>query len=256
MSKFLKIIVILLLLSVAGKQVTAQVKGESGLKWYSWNASGGFILPIDPFNSEISAKLFNNYDFTGIPGYTFSIGKPLTINMNLGAELNDIIIDGNFKFDVRPFRQHPFYSARMRTYNLYAQYYIMPNTNINHFIMVKAGYSRINKGFQGIWDPTRSLSGKNTWEWVFTGAYGITWHFDPNLSFNIYAEFSPVPNDFLFDLYPTLIADKSYMPTGRVVLSLTGHTDIRVFFPFSKARRYTTRYKPDVYLPFYRVRIK
>lgn len=248
----------------------AQVKGESGLKWYSWNASGGFMLPADPFSSEILSELQHNYRFSGIPGFTFSLAKPLTIQLTVGAELQDIIVDGRLagpqvntpqtlpvpgNEDGLSTIDDPFYNTRMRTYNLFAQYYFLPNTNINHFIMAKAGYSRINQGLEGKWDPTRSIPGKDTWDWVFTAAYGVTWHADPNFSVNLYGEFSPTPDRYLGEIYDFLKdPDKSNMPMGRIVLSLTGHTDIRVFFPFSKARRYTTRYKPDKYMPFYRVR--
>lgn len=256
----------------------AQVKGESGLKWYSWNASGGFMLPADPFNAELLADLQHNYRFSGIPGFTFSLAKPLTIKLIVGAELQDIIVDGKLSGDAYVAAPagtaalpgsaalpsadppatgitEPYYNTRMRTYNLFAQYYIFPNTNINHFFMAKAGYSRINQGLEGRWDPTRSIPGEDLWDWVFTAAYGVTWHADPNFSINLYGEFSPTPDRYLGEIYDFLKnPEKSNMPMGRIVLSLTGHTDIRVFFPFSKARRYTTRYKPDKYMPFYRVR--
>lgn len=259
----------------------AQVRGESGLKWYSWHASGGFMLPADPFNAEVISNLQHNYHFSGIPGFTFSLAKPLTIKLNVGVELQDIIVDGKLSgenyvaattgtsplpgggatnlapgavSDDSPGIE-PYYNTRMRTYNLFAQYYIFPNTNLNHFFMVKAGYSRINQGLEGHWDPTLSIPGDDLWDWVFTAAYGVTWHADPNFSVNLYGEFSPTPDRYLGEIYDFLQdPDKTNMPMGRIVLSLTGHTDIRVFFPFSKARKYTTRYKPDKYLPFYRVR--
>ncbi len=248
----------------------AQVRGESGLKWYSWNASGGFMLPADPFNAEVISQLQHNYSYSGIPGFTFSLAKPLTIKLIVGAELQDIIVDGKLAgLQVTPLPTlpgpgntgdpqsiaDPYYNTRMRTYNLFAQYYLFPNTNINHFFMAKAGRSRINQGLEGKWDPTRSIPGKDTWDWVVTAAYGITWHADPNFSVNLYGEFSPTPDRYLGEIYDFLKEpDKSRMPMGRIVLSVTGHTDIRVFFPFSRARKYTTRYKPDKYMPFYKVR--
>lgn|GEM_PF-633669 len=275
----LKIALVFLLLLLVSQLSRAQVKGESGLKWYSWHASGGFMLPTDPFNAEVISQLEHNYRFSGIPGWTFSLAKPLTIKLNVGWELQDIIVDGKLAGpQVAPENtpvpgavvsainlastvngsssiSSPYYNTRMRTYNLFAQYYFLPNTNINHFIMGKVGYSRINQGLEGKWDPTRSLHKKDLWDWVFTAAYGVTWHADPNFSINLYGEFSPTPDRYLGEIYDLLKEpDKSNMPMGRVVLSLTGHTDIRVFFPFSKARKYTTRYKPDKYLPFYRVR--
>ncbi len=247
----------------------AQIKGESGLKWYSWHASGGFMLPADPFSAELLSDLQHNYRFSGIPGWTFSLAKPLTIKLNVGWELQDIIVDGKLTGElstlntlgaqtlprITPSDLSPYYNTRLRTYNLFAQYYFFPNTNINHFIMGKVGYSRINYGLEGQWDPTRSIPGDDIWDWMFTAAYGVTWHADPNFSVNLYTEFSPTPDQYLGRIYNFLQhPDKSNMPMGRIVLSLTGHTDIRVFFPFSKARKYTTRYKPDKYLPFYRVR--
>jgi opacity protein-like surface antigen len=279
MSKILRILLLTLPLLILAHCLSAQVKGESGLKWYSWHASGGFMLPADPFSSEVISDLQHNYRFSGIPGYTFSIAKPLTIKLNVGWELQDIIVDGKLAGpQVAPETipipgamvpannlvssgnasssiTEPYYNTRMRTYNLYAQYYFLPNTNINHFIMGKVGYSRINQGLEGKWDPTRSLHKKDLWDWVFTAAYGVTWHAAPNFSVNLYGEFSPTPDRYLGEIYDFLKdPEKSNMPMGRIVLSLTGHTDIRVFFPFSKARKYTTRYKPDKYLPFYRVR--
>ncbi len=249
----LKIALALLVLSMGIQEAAAQVRGESGLKWYSWHASGGFMLPADPFNAEVISDLQHNYRFSGIPGYTFSLAKPLTIKLNVGAELQDIIVDG--KLSGESSITEPYYNTRMRTYNLFAQYYIFPNTNLNHFFMAKAGYSRINQGLEGRWDPTRSLHKKDLWDLVFTAAYGVTWHADPNFSVNLYGEFSPTPDRYLGEIYELLQdPDKTNMPMGRIVLSLTGHTDIRVFFPFSRARKYTTRYKPDKYLPFYRVR--
>lgn len=275
----LKIALVFLLLLLVSQLSMAQVKGESGLKWYSWHASGGFMLPADPFSAEVISQLEHNYRFSGIPGWTFSLAKPLTIKLNVGWELQDIIVDGKLAGPlVAPENppvpgavvpviilastangsssiSSPYYNTRLRTYNLFAQYYFLPNTNINHFIMGKVGYSRINQGLEGKWDPTRSLHKKDLWDWVFTAAYGVTWHADPNFSVNLYGEFSPTPDRYLGEIYDFLKdPEKSNMPMGRIVLSLTGHTDIRVFFPFSKARKYTTRYKPDKYLPFYRVR--
>lgn len=265
----LKIALVFLSLLLVSHISRAQVKGESGLKWYSWHASGGFMLPADPFSAEVISQLEHNYRFSGIPGYTFSLAKPLTIKLNVGWELQDIIVDGKLTGALpssNPFRGQPpssathndpdpYYNTRLRTYNLFAQYYFLPNTNINHFVMGKVGYSRINYGLEGRWDPTRSRPGRNIWDWMFTAAYGVTWHADPNFSVNLYTEFSPTPDRYLGRIYDFLKdPEKSKMPMGRIVLSLTGHTDIRVFFPFSKARKYTTRYKPDKYLPFYRVR--
>lgn len=265
----LKIGLVILLLLLVSQLSRAQVKGESGLKWYSWHASGGFMLPADPFSAEVISQMEHNYRFSGIPGYTFSLAKPLTIKLNVGWELQDIIVDGKLTGALPssiPLGEHPpssaapddpdpYYNTRLRTYNLFAQYYFLPNTNINHFVMGKVGYSRINYGLEGRWDPTRSMPGRNIWDWMFTAAYGVTWHADPNFSVNLYTEFSPTPDRYLGRIYDFLKdPDKSNMPMGRIVLSLTGHTDIRVFFPFSKARKYTTRYKPDKYLPFYRVR--
>ncbi len=280
MEKKLKITALIFFLLVCAQVALAQVKGESGLKWYSWNASGGFMLPADPFSAEVISDLQHNYRFSGIPGFTFSLAKPLTIKLNVGAELQDIIVDGKLAGPqvttetigasgpggpgigspqgslegASPITE-PYYNTRLRTYNLFAQYYLFPNTNINHFFLAKAGYSRINQGLEGRWDPTRSLHKKDLWDWVFTAGYGVTWHADPNFSINLYGEFSPTPDRYLGEIYDLLKEpDKTNMPMGRIVLSLTGHTDIRVFFPFSKARRYTTRYKPDKYMPFYRVR--
>ena len=239
------------------------------------------MLPADPFNAEVISDLQHNYRFSGIPGFTFSLAKPLTIKLNVGAELQDIIVDGKLSgenYVAVPLGNanlqgstatipssgsmltafpilEPYYNTRLRTYNLFAQYYTFPNTNLNHFFMVKVGYSRINQGLEGKWDPTRSIPGDDLWDWVFTAAYGITWHADPNFSINLYGEFSPTPDRYLGEIYDALKnPEKTNMPMGRIVLSLTGHTDIRVFFPFSRARKYTTRYKPDKYLPFYRVR--
>ena len=238
------------------------------------------MLPADPFSAEVISDLQHNYRFSGIPGFTFSLAKPLTIKLNVGAELQDIIVDGKLagpqiitgtpgasgpggpgpgspqgSQEGASSITEPYYNTRMRTYNLFAQYYLFPNTNINHFFLAKAGYSRINQGLEGRWDPTRSLHKKDLWDWVFTAGYGVTWHADPNFSINLYGEFSPTPDRYLGEIYDLLKEpDKTNMPMGRIVLSLTGHTDIRVFFPFSKARRYTTRYKPDKYMPFYRVR--
>lgn len=280
MEKKLKITALIFFLLVCAQVALAQVKGESGLKWYSWNASGGFMLPADPFSAEVISDLQHNYRFSGIPGFTFSLAKPLTIKLNVGAELQDIIVDGKLagpqiitgtpgasgpggpgpgspqgSQEGASSITEPYYNTRMRTYNLFAQYYLFPNTNINHFFLAKAGYSRINQGLEGRWDPTRSLHKKDLWDWVFTAGYGVTWHADPNFSINLYGEFSPTPDRYLGEIYDLLKEpDKTNMPMGRIVLSLTGHTDIRVFFPFSKARRYTTRYKPDKYMPFYRVR--
>ncbi len=250
----LKIATLSLFFAVLGYSALGQVKGDSGLKWYSWHGAIGFMMPMDPFSADLMQDLQHNYRFSGIPGFTFALAKPLTIKLNVGLELQDIIVDGKLSNEITPLTA-PFYNTRMRTYNLYAQYYVFPNTNLNHFVMVKGGYSRVNQGLEGRWDPTQSIPGKDTWDWVFTAAYGVTWHYDPNFSINLYGEFSPTPDRYLGEIYSFLKEpDKSNLPMGRIVLSVTGHTDIRVFFPFSRARSYTTRYKPDKYLPFYRVR--
>jgi hypothetical protein len=87
--------------------------------------------------------------------------------------------------------------------------------------MGKVGYSRINQGLEGKWDPTRSLHKKDLWDWVFTAAYGVTWHADPNFSVNLYGEFSPTPDRYLGEIYDFLKDPaKSNMPMVRIVLSL------------------------------------
>ena len=53
MPRMLKIAMLVLCLLAGGNRLWAQVKGESGLKWYSWNASGGFMLPVDPFTPNL-----------------------------------------------------------------------------------------------------------------------------------------------------------------------------------------------------------
>ena len=63
MLKFLKIGLLALLLFTGGNRLWAQVKGESGLKWYSWNASGGFMLPLDPFTPELLPMTEHRYRF-------------------------------------------------------------------------------------------------------------------------------------------------------------------------------------------------
>jgi len=253
MPKNLKIAVLSLFLVLLGYAALGQVKGESGIKWYSWHASGGFMLPVDPFNAELSVGTEHNYRFSGIPGFTFSLAKPITVRVIIGGELQDIIADGKLTNKTNPVN-NPLYNTRMRSYNLFFQYYLFPNTNINHFVMAKAGRSRLNVGLEGAWDPTESVPGNDTWEWLYSIDYGVTWHANPNFSVNLYGEFSTLPNN-LGDIYsPEVAAGRSNLPMGRIVLSLTGHTDIRVFFPFSKARKYTSLYKPDTYLPFYYAR--
>jgi hypothetical protein len=71
---------------------------------------------------------------------------------------------------------------------------------------------------------------------------------------NLYGEFSPVRNRYLTRLFSDV--ESKNLPMARIVLSLTVHTDIRVFFPFSKARRFTAQYEPEMYMPFYKERKK
>jgi len=249
MIKTLKIAVLLLLFAGFGNIGFAQVKGPSGLKWYSWNASGGFMAPVDPFKTDLGNGIEHGYRFSGTPGFTFSLAKPLTIAFNLGAELEDHRIDGDLDYG-DPDLVNPLYNTRFRTYSLFGQYYLFPNTNINHFLMAKIGYSGVNMA-RGGKDLSRTIPA-DLWEWVITGGYGITYHMDPNFSVNLYGEFSPVRNRYLTRLFSDV--ERKNLPMARIVLSLTVHTDIRVFFPFSKARRFTTQYKPEMYMPFYKER--
>lgn len=252
MQKILKIGLLALLLFMGGNRLWAQVKGESGLKWYSWNASGGFMLPLDPFTPELLPMTEHRYRFSGTPGFTFSISKPVTLQLNLGAELEDLRIDGKLAGDLL---LTELYNARLRTYSFFAQFYVLPNLNLNQFVLLKAGRSGINMD-KGVRDLSRTIPA-DLWEWVFTGGYGVTYHFDPNFSINLYGEFSPVPNRYIGELFSALSdPDKRNIPMTRIVLTVTGHTDIRVFYPFNKGRGWLNRYQPDNYLPFYRERVR
>jgi hypothetical protein len=88
-------------------------------------------------------------------------------------------------------------------------------------------------------------------------AAGVTWHATPNISFNLYGEFSTIPVKYLPELFKTLPApDKSIFPTTRIVLTVTGHTDVRVFYPFKRGKVYRNKYKQHEFLPYNRVRIR
>ncbi len=228
-----------------------QVKGENGLKWYSWNASGGFMMPIDPFHTRLSGGAGHHYQFSGTPGFTYSLGKPFGLQVVAGAELEDHRIDGTVR-NYQSIGNERLYNARLRTYSLFGQYYVSPIWNLNPFIMLKFGYTGINRA-RGNKDLSRTLPA-DRWDIVFTAATGVTWHADPNFSVNLYGEFSPISNKYLRELFGDLEAKT--LPMTRVVLTLTAHTDIRVFYPFYRGRGFTTRFKPDPYLPFVSERIR
>ena len=247
MRKDIKIFSLLLfLVLLTAYTVRGQVKGESGLKWYSWNASVGFLMPVDPFRTTFSGEAGHAYQFSGTPGFTYSLGKPITLQLVVGAELEDHRIDGTVSNYLSP-GDNRFYNARLRTYSLYSQYYASPEWKLNPFILVKAGYSGINRALGHV-DLSRTIPA-NLWQFIFTAGTGVTYHLDPNFSFNLYGEFSPVSDKYLRQLLKNV--NKRNLPMARIVFSITGHTDIRVFYPFSRGRGFSKKYGKPADWPFY-----
>jgi hypothetical protein len=239
---------------LSGGKVLGQVKGDSYQNWYSWDATGGFMMPMNIFNSALTGGMKHSFHFSGTPGYIFSLAKPIGLQFIVGADLEDLRMKG----DVNNFLSLPsdtLYNIRLRTYSLYFQYYLTPDLNINPFIMAKLGYSGINRA-SVTKDLSRSLPA-DRWDWIFTAGAGATWHAGPNVSVNLYGEFSMVPSKYLPELFAELPQTGNKMfPMTRLVLSFTGHTDIRVFYPFRKGKTYRSKYKSHEFLPYNRVRMR
>jgi opacity protein-like surface antigen len=244
--KKIAFVIFMLLLILTGFRAVSQIKGESGLKWYSWNASGGFMLPLDPFHSNLGDGAQHAYKFSGNPGFTFSLAKPIGLQFIVGADLEDLRIDGKVA-NYLSSGTDSSYKARFRTYGLFCEYYFFPNGNINPFVSLKAGFCGINRAV-GKRDISRAFP-PDLWNLQFTVGTGVTYHVDPNFSINLYGELTPVSNAYLQDLFVGL--NKSTIAMARIVLTVTGHTDIRVFFPFFRGREFSNKYKPDTYLPFF-----
>jgi len=246
--------IILLFLSLLNLQVSGQVKGDNYLKWYSWNASGGFMMPLNLFTSHLSGGIAHTYHFDKSPGYVFTLGKPIGLQVIVGAELEDQRTRGAMKGFLGQ-EADTFYNFRTRTYNLFLQYYFLPNTDINPFIMSKVGLGGINRAYLGR-DLSRSLP-IDRWDLMLAFASGVTYHATPNISFNLYGEVSSIPAKYLPQLFTQLPElDKKIFPTARVVLTVTGHTDIRVFYPFKRSKTYKSKYKSHEFLPFNRVKVR
>jgi opacity protein-like surface antigen len=245
---------LLLTVLLPDSQLAGQVKGENYLKWYSWNATGGFMMPLDLFTSRLPAGVTHTYHFDGTPGYVFTLGKPVGLQLITGAELEDQRTRGAMQgFLGQP--ADTFYNIRTRTYSLFLQYYFIPNTDINPFIMGKIGYGGINRAFRNR-DLSRTIPA-DRWDFMFALATGVTYHATPNISFNLYGELSTIPAKYLPQLFTKLPEmDKKIFPTTRVVLSVTGHTDIRVFYPFKRGKTYKSKYKSHEFLPFNRVKVR
>jgi hypothetical protein len=242
-----------LFLLAAGNTALGQVRGDNYLKWYSWNASGGFIMPLSPFATNLASGIDHRYHFAGSPGYIFSIAKPIILQVVVGADLEDQRMEGRINGFELP-GADTTYNLRLRTYSLFAQYYITPNQNINPFILAKIGYSGINRALITS-DLSRTFPA-NRWDFLATAGLGATWHAGTNFSVNLYGEFTPVPDTYLYELFKTLPeSGKKYFPMTRIVLSLTGYTDIRVFYPLGKEKVYKSKYKKtEEYTPFHRVK--
>jgi opacity protein-like surface antigen len=246
------ILLLMLLLPVA--QVQGQIKGESYLKWYSWNATGGFMMPLNLFRVHLANGVDHTYRFSGTPGYVFTLGKPVGLQLIVGAELEDQRTKGAMKGFLGQ-AADTFYNIRTRTYSLFLQYYFIPNTDINPFVMGKIGYGGINRAFLNR-DLSRTIPA-DRWDFMFSMASGVTVHPTPNISFNLYGEVSTIPVKYLPKLFRVLPKqEKKIFPTARIVLTVTGHTDIRVFYPFKRGKTSKTKYKPHEYLPFSRVRVR
>jgi hypothetical protein len=239
---------------LSGENVSGQVKGESFVKWYSWNATAGFMMPLNIFRTNLSDGIEHTYRFDGTPGYVFSIAKPLGLQVIIGLELEDQRTKGAMKgFLSLP--TDTFYNFRTRTYNLFLQYYFTPNLNVNPFILEKIGFGGINRALINR-DVSRSFP-VDRWDLMIATGAGVTWHAGPNISLNLYGEFSIIPAKYLHELFTSLPSyDKKIFPTARIVLTVTGHTDIRVFYPVRKVKVYKNKYKSQEFLPYNRVRIR
>jgi hypothetical protein len=239
---------------LSGEAALGQVKGDSYMKWNSWNATGGLMMPLNIFSSNLTDGIEHSYRFAGTPGYVFSIAKPIGLQIIIGVELEDQRTKGVMKgFLSLP--SDTFYNIRTRTYNLFLQYYLTPNLNVNPFIFWKIGYGGINRALINR-DLSRSLPA-DRWDFMIDAGAGATWHAGPNISLNLYGEFSAIPAKYLHELFISLPSlDKKLFPTTRIVLSVTGHTDIRVFYPFKSGKVYKSKYKSHKFLPFNRVRIR
>jgi hypothetical protein len=240
---------------ISGEALYGQIKGDNYLKWYSWNATGGFMMPLNIFRTNLSGGIEHTYRFAGVPGYVFSIAKTVGLQVLIGAELEDQRTRGA----MRGFLSIPtdtLYNIRTRTYSLYFQYYVKPNLNINPFILGKIGYGGINRGL--INRDLSSTRPADRWGFMLGAAAGVTWHATPNFSFNLYGEFSTIPVKYLPGLFRSLPPpEKRLFPTTRIVLTVTGHTDIRVFYPYTRGRGFkSNKYKPAPYLPYGRLRIR
>jgi hypothetical protein len=237
-----------------GKSAWGQIKGDNYLKWYSWNATGGFMMPLNLFTTSLPDAIEHTYHFAGTPGYVFSIGKPIGVQFIVGAELEDQRTKGAMKgFLSMP--ADTFYNIRTRTYSMFYQYYLTPSQNFNPFILAKIGYGGINRAFLNR-DLSRTFPA-DRWDIMLGVAAGVTWHSTPNISFNLYGEFSTIPVKYLSELFTSLPPlEKRIFPTTRIVLTVTGHTDVRVFYPFKRGKVYRNKYKQHEFLPYNRVRIR
>lgn len=250
----IRLFFLLILFVLAGNGVSGQVKGDSYLKWYSWNATGGFMMPMNLFNAYLRNGIEHTYQFDGVPGYVFSLAKPVGLRLNIGAEMEDQLDKGSLK-GYRGMAADTFYNVRTRTYSLYVQYYFSPIINVNPFVTAKVGYGGINRDRRNV-DLSRTLPA-NRWNFFLTAASGVTWHATPNISFNLYGEISALPSRYLLGTFRDLPSlDGRYVYATKVVLTVTGHTDIRVFYPFKRGKVFKTRFKQNNYLPFSRVRVR
>jgi opacity protein-like surface antigen len=251
-----KIWIFLLLLPalLSGNAVLAQIKGDSYMKWYSWNATVGFMMPVNILSTNLPDGIAHSFHFDGTPGYIFSIAKPIGVRFIVGAELEDQRTKGAMK----GFLSVPtdtFYNFRTRTYSLVFQYYLTPGQDINPFVLAKIGYGGINRALRNR-DLSRSFPA-DRWDLMVGAAAGMTWNATPNISVNLYGEFSTIPAKYLPELFTSLPSlEKKIFPTTRIVLSITGHTDIRVFYPFKRGKVYKNKYKSHEFLPYNRVRMR
>jgi hypothetical protein len=256
---------------LVGEPAIGQAKPPGSDFWFKWNVSFGIAVPVSFYpNSTFNNTLYRDFTQNAGPGLIYTLSKPFGKRFQLGVEIQDISLKGNKSIlsaqsDVPA--THSEYFTRFLNTNLVFQYSFLPGRFIEPFLVVKGGTSGVTARLTESRPDAPHLPGfENNYykenrarpsKLFFTLGAGITMNVHSLMAINIFAETTPVPENYLNALpdprdQMQFNQLKDFVSVSRVVITMSSISDLAEIF--RKQKNNTDRRGNPIfneYLPFF-----